>query len=151
SGHLQHCAFLFADEAFWAGNKTAEGRLKALVTEPLITIEPKYFTPFQIRNTLHIMMASNLDWVVPAGHGARRDAVFEVSSARVGDKAYWDRLYREINGGGAEAMAWDLLRLRLGDWRPGQIYVTKALMEQKAQSLRGLDAWIEGFLQAGQL
>ena len=76
---------MFLDEAFWAGNVAAEGRLKSLVTEETIMIEPKYFGPFQVRNLLHIMMSSNNDWVVPAGHGSRRYAVYKVSNALVGD------------------------------------------------------------------
>jgi hypothetical protein len=52
SGHLQYCCFLFLDEAFWAGDVQAEGRLKSLITEDTITIEPKYFTPFQVPNLL---------------------------------------------------------------------------------------------------
>jgi len=72
SGHLQHCCFLFLDEAFWAGDVQAEGRLKSLITEDTITIEPKYFTPFQVPNLLHIMMSSNNDWVVPAERAIER-------------------------------------------------------------------------------
>jgi hypothetical protein len=85
SGHLQFCAFLFLDEH--------EGRLKALVTEETITIEPKYFSPFSVTNALHIMMASNSEWVVPAGQRARRYSVIEVSDARVNDREYWDALH----------------------------------------------------------
>jgi hypothetical protein len=149
SGHLQHCVFLFLDEAFWAGDRTAEGRLKSLVTENTITIEPKYFGAFQIRNCLHIMMASNNDWVVPAGHGARRYAVFKVSSARVDDFDYFNAINAELKAGGIAAMLYDLLRLDLGNWHPKQIYKTAALAEQKQHSLRGLDAWIEAMLQEG--
>jgi hypothetical protein len=151
SGHLQHCVFMFLDEAFWAGNVAAEGRLKDLVTNETITIEPKYYAPFQARNVLHIMMCSNNDWVVPAGHGARRYAVFKVSNKRVGDFAYFDALHAELKAGGVESMVFDLLGLDLGDWHPKEIYKTAALMEQKQQSLRGLDAWIEDLLQSGAL
>jgi hypothetical protein len=151
SGHLQHCCFMFLDEAFWAGNIAVEGRLKSLITEKTITIEPKYFQPFQVLNVLHILMSSNNDWVVPAGHGSRRYAVYNVSSARVGDFDYFNRLNAELDGGGAEAMLWDLLRLDLGGWHPKLIYETDALMEQKQHSLRGLDAWIEALLQEGVL
>jgi len=151
SGHLQHCVFLFLDEAFWAGNVAAEGRLKSLVTEETIMLEPKYVQAFQVRNVLHIMMASNSDWVVPAGHGARRYAVFEVSADRMGDKAYFDALGAEMNNGGVEAMMFDLLQLDLGDWHPKLIYKTAALTKQKQRSLRGLDAWIETMLQRGAL
>ena len=98
SGHLQHCCFLFVDEAFWAGDAKAEGRLKSLVTEKTITIRPLYVGAFQVRNMLHIMMASNNDWVVPAGHGARRYAVFKIGDAVVDDLEYFNRLNAEIDG-----------------------------------------------------
>jgi hypothetical protein len=151
SGHLHHCVFMFLDEAFWAGNVAAEGRLKSLVTEETIMIEPKYFGAFPIRNLLHIMMASNNDWVVPAGHAARRYAVFKVSDAVVGNFAYFAALNAELEAGGAAAMLYDLLRLDLGGWHPKQIYATAALAQQKQHSLRGLDAWIEDMLQRGCL
>lgn len=149
SGHLHYCAFMFLDEAFWSGNKAAEGRLKGLVTEEFITIEVKNVTPFQTRNQLHILMASNNEWVVPAGGDARRYAVFKVSGRRAGDRRYFDELHSEINSGGVEAMLYDLLRLDLGDWHPRQIYQTAALQEQKAHSLRNLEAWVEDLLQKG--
>ncbi len=151
SGHLHYVIFLFIDEAFWAGNAQAEGRLKSLITEETITIEPKYFAPFQARNMLHMIMSSNNDWVVPAGHGARRYAVFKVSDSRVGDFEYFEALKAEMDNGGIEAMLWDLLHLDLGDWHPRELYKTAALIEQKQHSLRGLEAWIESLLQAGRM
>ena len=151
SGHLHHCVFLFVDEAFWAGNVAIEGRLKSLITEETITIEPKYFTTFTVRNMLHIMMCSNNDWVVPAGKDARRYVVFGVGREKIGDFGYFNRLNAEIDDGGVEAMLYDLLRLDLRGWHPKQIYKTEALTEQKLHSLKGLDAWIEDMLQAGKL
>jgi hypothetical protein len=151
SGHLQHCVFLFLDEAFWAGNISGEGRLKALITEEQITIEPKYFTPFAVTNMLHIMVSSNGDWVVPVSHDARRYEVLEVSEERIGDFEYFDALNEELDGGGIEAMMYDLLRLDLRGWHPKRIYRTAALQEQKQHSLRELDAWIEMVLQRGSL
>src|SRR5262249_19597172 len=41
SGHLRDVVYLFADEAYWPGDKQAEGVLKRLVTEPTLTIEQK--------------------------------------------------------------------------------------------------------------
>lgn len=98
SGHLQHCVLLFVNEAFWAGNVQAEGQLKSLITEPTITIRPLYVQGFQVRNMLHIMMASNNDWVVPAGHGLRRYAVFRVADDHLGDFDYFNPLNAEIDG-----------------------------------------------------
>jgi hypothetical protein len=67
NGHLRDCIFLFADEAFFAGDKQHIGVLKSLITEPHLTIEAKYQNAVQTPNFLHVMMASNEDWVVPAG------------------------------------------------------------------------------------
>src|SRR5262249_30466115 len=68
NAHLQACSVLFADEAFFAGDRRHENVLKAIITEPTIQIEPKGCDPFAVRNTLKIFMSSNNDFVVPAGH-----------------------------------------------------------------------------------
>jgi len=48
NAHLRDCIVLFADEAFFAGDKQNEGVLKVLITEPYLAIEgkfqPDYFT-----------------------------------------------------------------------------------------------------------
>src|SRR5262249_10144853 len=59
NAHLRDCSLLFADEAFFAGDKAAEGTLKSLITEELLTIEPKGQNVILSRNHLHIVMASN--------------------------------------------------------------------------------------------
>jgi Family of unknown function (DUF5906) len=142
---------LFLDEAFWAGDQKGEGRLKAVITEKTLLVEPKHVNAFSIPNLLHIIVASNSDWVVPADHDSRRYAVFEVSGRRIRDFDYFSALHAELANGGYEAMLWDLQHLQLGDWHPKQIYQTDALIGQRQQSLRGLNAWIEIMLQEGRL
>ena len=41
NAHLRDCVMLFADEAFFAGDRAGEGVLKALITEPSLPIEGK--------------------------------------------------------------------------------------------------------------
>ncbi|HTQ99240.1 MAG TPA: bifunctional DNA primase/polymerase, partial [Candidatus Acidoferrum sp.] len=41
NAHLRNCLLLYADEAFWAGDKQGESTLKGLITEPTIPIEQK--------------------------------------------------------------------------------------------------------------
>jgi len=65
NAHLRDCALLFADEAFFAGDKSAEGTLKSLITEEILIIEPKGQNVILSKNHLHVVMASNEDWVVP--------------------------------------------------------------------------------------
>lgn len=106
NSHLQNCILLFADEAFWAGDKAGESVLKALVTEPTITYEGKGRDAVSGKNLIHIVMASNSDWVVPAGLGdERRFAVFEVNGSRRGDKAFFDALNAQLYGNDRAGLA----------------------------------------------
>ena len=56
---------VFADEAFCAGDKQAEGTLNALVTEETHNIEPKAIDPSPVKNYMHLIVASNHEWVFP--------------------------------------------------------------------------------------
>jgi hypothetical protein len=96
------CA-VFLDEALWAGDKKGEGVLKALITEPRLQLEAKFRDPIMVENRLRIMVASNNDWMVPAGIGDRRWFVLDVADTYAGTthKNYWDALYAEIENGGA--------------------------------------------------
>ena len=77
NAHLRDACFLFADEAYWPGDKRAEGALQRLITEPHLFIEAKGRDGTSVPNMLHVLMASNEDWIVPAGEGERRYAVFQ--------------------------------------------------------------------------
>jgi hypothetical protein len=158
NAHLRNCLFLYADEAFWAGDKRGEAVLKSNITEPSLTIEQKGVDAVKWPNRLSIALASNSDWVVPASDGERRYAVFACDNRYVGGqcsdaehKAYFDPLYYEMENGGIEAMLGELLSTDLGVWHPRQVYETHALQEQKAQSLSGYNLWWEGLLQEGRL
>jgi hypothetical protein len=158
NGHLRSCLYLFVDEAFWAGDKKGESVFKGLLTEDVIMIEQKGIDAVQWRNRLHVAMAANADWVVPASAGERRYAVFKCADTYVrghGDdevsKAYFKALYHELNDGGREAMLYDLLHWDLGDWHPRQVYETGALRQQKEQSLTPLAEWYVLLLEDGKL
>ncbi len=86
NGHLADTCFLFADEAFFSGDKSAEGRLKSLITEPNLSIERKGIDSESQPNYLKIVMATNNDWAVPADKDSRRYCVCDVSSAKIGDR-----------------------------------------------------------------
>lgn len=153
NSHLRNCICLFADEAFWAGDKGGESKLKQLVTEPTITYEAKGKDAKPDRNRIHIIMASNSDWVVPAGlDGERRFAVFQVNNKRQGDSAFFGALNKQLETGGLEAMLHELLIRDLKGWAPRQnIPVTDALVEQKYMSMDDVSRWwynrlLDGFL-----
>ena len=152
NAHLRSVAFLFADEAFWPGHREAEGVLKQLVTEPVIAFEGKGADIVPGRNLVHLMMASNNEWVVPAGLDARRFAVFDASDERRGDRAFFEALNAQMASGGLAAMLHDLLALDIAGWHPSRgIPQTQALAEQKALSLDPASKWWMGLLDRGEL
>lgn len=152
NAHLVDCALLFADEAYWPGDKSAEGTVKRLITEPTLSIEPKHLAVIQVDNSLHVIMAANAEWVVPAGIDERRFAVFAVSERHKGDKKYFEPLYAELANGGLEAMIHDLLAMDLRGWHPrNDVPQTAALLEQKIASLDDKQAWWYDLLCRGEL
>jgi hypothetical protein len=130
--HLRDCVFLFADEAFFAGDKQHEGVLKGLITEPTLPIEGKYQNVVTVINMLHILMASNSDWVIPVTHDERRYAIFDVSDHRVGQIAdYFAPIATQMEGGGLAAMIHDMLNRNLDHFDVRSYPRTAALATQK--------------------
>ena len=149
NAHMRNCLLLYADEAFWAGDKQGEATLKAIITEPVMMIEQKGVDATQWENRLHLLMTANAEWAVPASHDERRYAVFDVAPDQIGNQAYFDALHNEVATGGLAAMLHDLLHFDLGDWHPRQIIRTAALQLQKARSLPPIAEWWESVLQNG--
>ena len=150
NAHLRDTVYLFADEAFWAGDKKSEGILKGMVTERNLVIEPKGIDAYQAPNRLHIAIASNEDWVVPAGVDERRFAIFDTSSARKDDFAFWKALRAEMAAGGIAGFMAAMLARDLSGWHPREgVPQTRALVDQKLESLDPFETrWME-WLMAG--
>ncbi len=151
NAHLRDACFLFADEALWPGDRKIEGDFKRLITEPTLLIEGKGRDAITTRNMLHVLMASNEDWIVPAGERERRFAMCDVSECHIQDEEYFRRLHTHLQGGGYGAMLHDLLHQDLGDWHPRRFPQTGALLEQQRRSLPPLDAWIVELFESGTL
>lgn len=141
NAHLRDCVFLFADEAFWAGDKQADSVLKALITEPLIPIEAKGVDVTMARNMLHIMMASNADWVVPASTDERRYAVFQMGDAHKQDLAYFAAIDSQMKAGGLAAMLHELLNREYDPRAVRTAPVTEALRDQQQLSMAPAEKW----------
>ena len=61
NAHLRGKLLVFADEAFWAGDKRAEGHLKAMVTEETHIVEMKGVDSGDAQNFARLIKASNND------------------------------------------------------------------------------------------
>jgi hypothetical protein len=149
NGHMRDCVFLFADEAFFAGDKQHVGVLKSSITEPYLTIEAKYQNAVQTPNFLHVMMASNEEWVVPAGLDARRFLVLVISEHRKGDHAYFGAILEQMEAGGYAAMLYDLLNHDITNFNARAVPVTDGLQQQKKLNLPVPEAWWLDVLHRG--
>lgn len=154
--HLADTILLFVDEGLWAGDKKVEGALKNLITEPTMTYEGKNKPIIDGPNHLHVVIASNEDWVIPATPDERRFAVFEADAdARAKLPAsFFDDLNAQMRGGGRAAMLHDLLAMDLGDWHPRKdIPQTEALAAQKVEGFRSdpIAFWWHRCLSDGKL
>jgi phage/plasmid-associated DNA primase len=141
NAHLRDLILLFADEAFFAGDRQHEGRLRALISEETLTIEGKYQNVISVRNMLHIIMASNADWVIPASLIARRWFMLDVANTRQGDFAYFAAIVDQMEYGGLAAMVHDLLHRAISNFNPRDVPKTDALAEQQVHSLDSLPRW----------
>jgi len=141
NAHMASCLLLQAEEAVWAGDKHAEGRLKGLITSESQMIESKGIDPIRIRNYVRLMMTSNEDWVVPAGMDERRFCVLDIHPRCAQNHGYFQEMDEELERGGRARVLYDLLRFDLSKVNLRQIPKTNALLEQKMRSLDPLDSW----------
>lgn len=150
NAHLRGALLVFADEAFWAGDKAAEGVLKALITEPTITINGKGKDAYAASNRVSVIFASNERWTVPAGADERRYFVLDVPAARRGDRAYFKRLTDWLNSGGVAHWCDFLLKRDICGFHPRDVPVTAALDRQKIASMSLLEKWVLEALDRGR-
>lgn len=143
NAHMMDCIMLFADEALWAGDKRAEGQLKRLITEDTLAIEAKGKDVVSIRNMLHVLIASNEQWVIPASIGdERRFAVNDVNNLFQGNHEFFTALNKQLDDGGLQALLWDLKTRDITGFHPRRnVPKTGALAKQKLASMDYLDQW----------
>ncbi len=159
NAHLKACSVMFVDEAFWGGSKKGIGILNALITEPYTAIEEKFKDVYMAPNCLHIIMASNSDWVIPAGLKERRYLMLDVDNKNIQDIEYFRKLNKQMDNGGREALLEYLKAYQLDDGvnlrKPPE---TEALMEQKEYGFDSITSfwkekldsgkWYSGWMQA---
>jgi hypothetical protein len=149
--HIEVCLLLEAEEAFWAGDKEAEGTLKHLITSDAILIERKGVDAYEAKNYTRVLITSNSDWVVPAGLEERRFAVLDVGEEHLQDSAYFAAIQSELDRGGYEALLHRLLTWNYDAATLRKPPRTAALDQQKIASLSTEHGWLLDLLERGSL
>lgn len=151
NAHRRDCVVLFADEAFFAGDKKHESILKALITENTFQVEHKGVDAEVAPNFSHLLMASNEDWVVPAGANDRRFFGLDVNPAHMQNKKYFTPLLNQIEDGGREALLHLLMTRDISNFDVRAVPKTAMLQSQKELSMKGEADWWFEKLQDGCL
>lgn len=159
TGHFRLLSFLFCDEVYYPGDKTVEGRLKAIITQDSLDVEGKFQDAVTIKNRLHICMATNNERVILASADERRYYVDTISDryakGMISDKAreaYFDKLWTEMDNGGREAMLYDLQNIKLKGFHPRYgIPETEEMQKQKHLSLNAIEHAMRTMLDDGFL
>jgi hypothetical protein len=150
NAHLADVCFLFADEAFFSGDKQHEGVLKTLITEPIFMIERKGIDATNQKNFLKVFMVTNSKYAVPASKDERRYCVFDVSSEKIGDNAYFDKLRRDCKDQDVQAaFLYEMLNRDISKFRTSKIPESDGLKEQRLHSLPSVSKWLADSLSNG--
>lgn len=148
---LENMVLIFADE-FFAGSKKNTDQLKGMITEKTASIERKGIDSIVVPSFSRLIMASNHDNIVIIEKDERRYLYLEVSEKHKQNHEYFEDLHKVIN---APEFAGKLLKFLLDrditTFNPRKIPKTKALTEQKLDSLEPLEKWVYGVLTNGTL
>ena len=109
NAHLLDAVVVFADEITWGGNKKTAGKLKGMVTEKNLLGERKGVDAIIYKNMIHMFIASNSEWVIPAGRNSRRWFVLDVPPTKMGDHSYFSSIQDEMENGGKGAFLQQML------------------------------------------
>jgi hypothetical protein len=143
NGHLTDVCFMFADEAFYSGDKQGESVLKALITEPTLMIERKGIDAVQQPNYLKVLMATNSSHAVPASKDERRYAVYDVADTCIGNRRYFSALNKDVADKAVQSAFLDLmLNVDLTGWHTGDIPDSAGLREQRYYSMDTVQKWL---------
>lgn len=138
NGIIEHALLVFADEAFWGGDKKSEGILRGLLTEDSVVVNQKYVSEIQVGNYMNFVMASNMKWVVPATKNSRRFFVLNFSNEMAGSHGRYSAALKaeqkEIINVPIDRLAQFFYARDLSKFDPRDIPITNALRDQKVLS-----------------
>jgi len=151
NGHLENCLMLALDEAFWSGDKQAEGTLKNLITGREHVIEHKGKEPYVVANKTRIIVCSNENWVVPVSHDERRFAFFDVGDGRKQDRVFFRQIRDGLRNGGYPVLLRYLKDYVFSAAEVNTAPVTEGLLDQKLLSDDPLMQWWYQCLVEGRI
>jgi hypothetical protein len=151
NSHLESNLFFILDEAAWAGDKRAEGKLKGLITGQKRLVEHKGKEARNVKSLTRVAIIGNEDWLVPASEDERRYAVFNVGDGRKQDRKFFQDMREGMEAGGYANLLRFLMDYDLAEFDVNQAPQTEGLLDQKLASLGPVQKWWCDCLTAGEV
>jgi hypothetical protein len=139
---LENCCFVALEEVLFAGDPRVSDMLKARITGATIHVNPKGRMAYEVPNRMSGFLTTNHSWSAPAGGGARRWFICDVSEEKAGDKEWFDAIHSDLADGGYAQLLGFLKGLRLGKWHPRELVRTVELAEQQIRSAGSVEQWL---------
>lgn len=143
--------FVQCDEAVHSYQKDVAARLKSIITDETMTVEPKNVNAFKKPNHMHFLFTSNEEntalFIDPTPH-ERRFTVQKVSAKRCDDIEYWTFMHKWVEMALPKVMRWLLDRqyVKRNIQRPLE---TEAKRNIQRVGVDPEIAWIIGRVAAG--
>jgi hypothetical protein len=151
NAHLESNLFFVLDEASWAGDKRAEGKLKGLITGSQHNIERKGVDHYTVDNLTRVAIIGNEKWLVPATQDERRFAVFNVGDGRKQDRDFFHSMRVGLEQGGYGHLLRFLMDFDISAIDVNEAPATQGLIDQKHASLEPVQEWWLDCLESGEL
>lgn len=151
---LLRSVLVYLNEAFWSGDKSAEGRIKSLITDEDMSYEIKGGAIFGGKNVTRLILDSNDKYIVPATADEGRYICLNASSCKKGNREFLGAANDlRKNQKAMEKIMYFFMNF---DYKPYEHHLREApknafLVEQIVQNFTKIQEWWFRNLQEGNI
>lgn len=139
----ENTQFALADDITASDNRVLMNKLKTMVTQEEIMVDPKFIHPYKIKDCINYYVTSNDADVIYMDDEDRRFFIHEVVACRLTDR-FKDDYVKWMKGAGPSYVFQHLLALDMTGFDPfGPALETAAKAEMQRVSKSDLAAWVD--------
>jgi hypothetical protein len=146
NGALQSLILCVLEEAIWAGNPKARGKLKDLITADVISVRQLYRDPVMLANHMRMIVLTNESWMTHVDMDDRRWAILEASDSWGSDlearREYFGPIQKAKAADGPACLLHFLLRYPYDPEVLASVPVTRARTDQQKLSMTSVEAFL---------
>jgi hypothetical protein len=139
----ENMQFILADDITGSSNRKLANRLKTMITQKTLKINPKYIPRYSVPDCLNYYFTSNSPDAFYMDDGDRRNFIHEVRAGKIPTQQRIEYVAWRDSDAGAAALFHYLLDLDLSDFDPqAEPFVTHAKTEMMQITKSDLGSWV---------